>query len=262
MSTDTLDNKPIINKGDPIVPESQNITVEKLQKFIPKGTNIKVTEDIVKIINNIENDTGLNQNYAEERVMSSLQLLGKQGVTLEKLVNAVKYCTLKRHMTNKKAWAITFPAEYDRIVARGGNIDTHVSMFNSTYLVVEIDKMMLVPFYIQYDALKHEALERQANLMRGIGANKSDYVSPHIQHLASKAVYEMLKAPEDRSIELKIGQSDAAIEQQREMSENIAKIVEMQAQMFKNGGKAKDIQKIHLVKQDDYIEAEVDDDDE
>ena len=262
MSTDTLDNKPIINKGDPIVPESQNITVEKLQKFIPKGTSIKVTEDIVKIINNIENDTGLNQNYAEERVMSSLQLLGKQGVTLEKLVNAVKYCTLKRHMTNKKAWAITFPAEYDRIVARGGNIDTHVSMFNSTYLVVEIDKMMIVPFYIQYDALKHESLERQANLMRGIGANKSDYVSPHIQHLASKAVYEMLKAPEDRSIELKIGQSDAAIEQQREMSENIAKIVEMQAQMFKNGGKAKDIQKIHLKKDDDYIEAEVDYDDE
>ena len=39
--------------------ESQNITVEKLKQFMPRGTNAKVTEDIVKIIQNIENDIGV-----------------------------------------------------------------------------------------------------------------------------------------------------------------------------------------------------------
>ena len=99
--------------------ESQNITVEKLKQFMPRGTNAKVTEDIVKIIQNIENDIGVNQEYAEEQVMSCMSLMGKQGVTLEKLVNAVKFCTLKRHYDNKKAWAIVFPAKYDELVANG-----------------------------------------------------------------------------------------------------------------------------------------------
>ena len=52
----------------------------------------------------------------------------------------------------------------------------------------------------------------QAKLMRGIGAKEDDYVSPHVQHLASKTVYEMLKSPEDNTIELKVGASDALIE--------------------------------------------------
>ena len=80
----------LIEANSPPPSESQNITVEKLKKFMPKGTSSKVTEDIVKIIHNIENDTGVSQEYAEEQVMSCMGLLGKQGVTLEKLVNAVK----------------------------------------------------------------------------------------------------------------------------------------------------------------------------
>ena len=51
-----------INLSEPevIVPyqppkcKSQNITVEKLKKFMPKGTASKVTEEIVAYINNIE----------------------------------------------------------------------------------------------------------------------------------------------------------------------------------------------------------------
>ena len=242
--------------------ESQNITVEKLKQFMPRGTNAKVTEDIVKIIQNIENDIGVNQEYAEEQVMSCMSLMGKQGVTLEKLVNAVKFCTLKRHYDNKKAWAIVFPTKYDELVANGRFVDSHVSEYNSTYCVVEVDKMMMVPFYLQYNHLKHEALMKQANLMRGIGANPDDYVSPHVQHLASKTVYEMLKSPEDNTIELKVGASDALIEQHREMNENIAKLVAQQASGFRQGLNTADIQKVHIKKSDDIIDVDLKDDDE
>jgi len=238
-----------IDKITPYQPpkcESQNITVEKLQKFMPKGTASKVTEEIVEYINNIENDTGLNQEYAEERVMSCMHLLGKQGVTLEKLVNAVKYCTLKRYHDNKKAWAITFPKEYDRLVKRNGFIDSHVSEYNKTYLVVEIDKMMLIPFHLQYDKLKHEALQVQANLMRGIGANDDDRVTPHIQHLASKAIMDMLKSPEENSIELKIGASDAMVAVQQELQDTLSEIVANQRRAFQNGMNVAELQRIHM----------------
>lgn len=252
-----MNDKQLIKEGDEAFAKSQNITKEKLQKFMPKGTSTKVTDDIVKLIHSIENDTGLAQEVAEERLMGSMHLLGKQGVTLEKLINAVKYCSLKRHMKNRQAWAIVFPEEFDKIIAEGRDPDSHVSMYNSTYLVVEIDKMMIVPFYIMYDKYKHEALERQVNLMRGIGANDDDRVSPHIQHLASKTVYEMLKSPEDNTIELKVGASDAMIAQQQELNDNLSRIIEMQAMAFKNGGKAKDIQKVHITKkEDDIVEAD------
>ena len=255
----------LIEANSPPVNESQNITVEKLRKFMPKGTSSKVTEDIVKIIHNIESDTGVSQEYAEEQVMSCMGLLGKQGVTLEKLVNAVKFCCLKRHYDNKKSWAIVFPKKYDELVANGKYVDSHVSEYNSTYCVVEVDKMMMVPFYLQYNHLKHEALMTQAKLMRGIGAKEDDYVSPHVQHLASKTVHEMLKSPEDNTIELKVGVSDALVEQNREMADNIKKIVELQSNAFRNGGKTADIQKIHIKKDTDnenVIDADLDDEDE
>ena len=243
-----------INLSEPevIVPyqppkcKSQNITVEKLKKFMPKGTASKVTEEIVAYINNIENDTGLNQEYAEERVMSCMHLLGKQGVTLEKLVNAVKYCTLKRYHNNKKAWAITFPEEYDALVKRNGFIDSHVSEFNKTYLVIEIDKMMLVPFHIQYDQIKHEALQVQVNLMRGIGANDDDRVTPHIQHLAAKTVSEILKSPDEKSFELKIGTSDTMVAVQQEISDSLAEIVANQRKAFQTGANVAELQRIHV----------------
>jgi len=259
MSETIDDNKQLelINKGDSPTCKSQNITKEKLQKFMPRGTNAKVTDEILEIIHNIEDDTGLNQSYAEERVMSCIHLMGKQGVTLEKLVNAVKFCTLKQHMTNKKAWAITFPDEYDRIVARNMEVDSHVSMFNSTYLVIEIDKMMIVPFHLLYNKIKHEALEVQVNLMRGIGANDDDRVTPHIQHLAAKTVSEILKSPEENSIELKIGASDAVLAQQQELNDHLAEIVANQRKAFQQGKDVSELQRIHVANKDrNYEEPE------
>lgn len=262
---ETINEIEKINPYQPPKCNSQNITVEKLQKFMPKGTASKVTDEIVEYINNIENDTGMNQEYAEERVMSCLHLMGKQGVTLEKLVNAVKYCTLKRYHDNKKAWAITFPQEYDRLVKRGGFVDSHVSEYNKTYLVVEIDKMMLIPFHLQYDKIKHEALQVQVNLMRGIGANDDDRVTPHIQHLAAKTVSEILKSPEENSIELKIGASDAIVAQQQELQDTLSEIVANQRKAFQNGANVGELQRIHMKNagrnavEDSIIDADFDD---
>ncbi len=107
---------------DPSVPQysnSQGITVDKLKSFLPKGTSFEVTQAIVDKINNTGNETGLMQEVFEEKILSYMHLLNGKGRSLEKLVNALKYCSLKliQGITNERAWAIVFPDKYDKLIS-------------------------------------------------------------------------------------------------------------------------------------------------
>lgn len=256
MSADT--NMQVIPK------ESQNITREKLKKFLPKGTSIQVTDEVLEMIDNMEKDTGLPQNLLEEDVMSYMHLVGKiGGVGLSELVNAIKFCNLKRNRTNREAWAIVFPKKYDELVAAGKPVDNFVSMYNQSKLVVAIDKEMIVPVHIQYSAYYHSAIRKQFQLMNGVDSNGND-VSAMVQHLSAKTLMELLKMPEDKSIELKIGLSDAAVAQQQELNDSLKKLVEAQSSMFAQGMNAADIQKVHTIKviENESVDADLVDDDD
>jgi hypothetical protein len=227
--------------------ESQNITREKLKKFLPKGSSVQVTDEILKTIMDMEKSTGLPQNLLEEDLMSYMHLIGKVGgVGLNDLVNAIKYCNLKRNRTNKEAWAIVFPVKYDELTSAGKPVDNFVSMYNNSKLVVAIDKEMLVPAYIQYSAYHHAAIQAQYKLMMGTDANGNE-ASAMVQHLAAKELALLTKMPEDKSIELKVGLSDAALASQQEMNQTLSQLVANQARMFASGMKPADIQKVHTV---------------
>lgn len=232
------------NTNMQVIPkESQNITREKLKKFLPKGTSIQVTDEVLEMIDNMERDTGLPQNLLEEDVMSYMHLVGKiGGVGLYELVNAIKFCNLKRNRTNREAWAIVFPKKYDELTAAGKPVDNFVSMYNQSKLVVAIDKEMIVPVHIQYSAYRHFSIKKQYELAT------NDQVSPMVQHLAAKELYAMTKMPEDKTIELKVGMSDAAMAQQQEMNDSLAALVASQAKMFAAGMKPDAIQKVHTIK--------------
>jgi len=45
----------------PMHSHDQHITKEKLQRHLPKGSSHKVTDEILNMINQIEDDTGLEQ---------------------------------------------------------------------------------------------------------------------------------------------------------------------------------------------------------
>lgn len=236
-----------ITPNHPISNESQNITIEKIKKFLPKGSSVKVSESIIEEIRNIENSTGLSQEYTEEKIMSSLHLIGGEtNYSMSDLVNAVKYCNLIQHYTNEQAWAITFPARYDKLVSEGRQVASHVSMYNSRPIVSEVLKTMVIPAHISYMPYFHKAVEKQYQLMNGIGANDGEKVSAHVQHLAAKELREITQMPEDNSIELKIGASDAVLEQQKELNTSIQQLVLAQAAQFAKGGKVEDVQKIHM----------------
>ena len=232
-----------------VVPkESQNITREKLKKFLPKGSSVQVTDEVLEMIHNMERDTNLPQNILEEDVMSYMHMVGKiGGVGIYELVNAIKFCNLKRNRTNREAWAIVFPKKYDELVAAGKPVDNFVSMYNQSKLVVAIDKEMIVPVHIQYSAYYHAAVRKQFQLMNGVDSNGNE-VGGMVQHLSAKSLMELLKMPEDKSIELKIGMSETAVAQQQEMNDSLAALVASQARMFAAGMAPDAIQKVHKIK--------------
>lgn len=239
-------------KASRMEPETgQNITVERLKSLLPRKTNVAVTEEIVALINNMEKDTGLPQELMEEDVMSYTHLLGgMKGVGMKDLVNAIKYCNLKRNYDNKDAWAIVFPEKYKRLVEENKQIDNHVSMYNASKMVIAVDKEMLIPVSMQYAPYFHAAVKKNFDLMNGIAAPDADgkkmNVSPMVQHLAAKELAVLTKPLEEQKLSVTVNPGEAAISMQSEMNEQLKAIVAGQRKRLEAGEDIIDVQQIGL----------------
>ena len=244
-------------------PDSQNLTKEKIRSFLPKGSSHLVTDKILEMINNMEDETGLLQEYMEESFMSHLPVLKGLKVKLEDYVSAIKYCNLKQHMTNDKAWAITFPKRYDKLIAENRFSSSHASMYNKTELVSRIDAQMHVAASIQYAPYFHAAIKKQFDLMNGKGAAEDDYVSPNVQHLAASKLADLTAPAVENTLNVNVQQSETQFEYNRQMNQNIMSLIELQKQAFKRGVSVEELQKIHLTQHsgkgadDEYDDAEL-----
>ena len=90
---------------------SQNITREKLKALLPKNSQTSLTDELMHLIHNMGDDVDLPQELLEEDLMSYTFLLGQQkgSPRFEDLINAIKFCNLKRNYSTEKAWSIVFP---------------------------------------------------------------------------------------------------------------------------------------------------------
>lgn len=247
MSTDAMMNS-----------KNQYLDKEKLMRFLPKGTNHKVTDEIMSLVHHMEKDTGLLQEYLEESLLSHLPVLQDIKVDLPDYINAIKYCNLKRNMSNEKAWEIVFPERYKKLNEEGRWNTSHPSMYNSSKIVVKIDASMIVGDHIQYAPMHHKMMMKQFELANGISADGTP-VSPQVQHLAAKTILEMTMQPEDNTVELKIGQSDEAKASQEKIYTEMTKIAKNQQELLKAGHSIEEVQKLNLkveVEPDDAIDAD------
>lgn len=229
--------------------ESQGVTIGRIKELLPKNTNVAVTQEIVDLINNIEEDTGLPQELAEEHVMSYMYLLGNtKGVGLRDLVNAIKYCNLKRNYNNKEAWSIVFPDKYRALKEANKQIDNHVSMYNASKLVTAIDKELLIPVSLQYAPYFHAAVMKQFDIMNGKASDthdgKKQTVSPMVQHLAAKELANLTKPLEEAKLAITVNPGAAAMSLQEEMNMQLKAIVAQQKKRLANGEDIIDVQQI------------------
>lgn len=224
----------------PPTPESQNITVEKLKSFIPKGTSVEVTQALVDKINNVGNETGLiSQEVFEEQILSYTHLLSGKGRSLEKLINALKYCNLKLipDMTNERAWAIVFPDKYDKLIRERRFVGSHVSMYNSSEMVIEIDKLLMIPASVQYAPMFHFSVKKLFDLANGIGAKPDDKVSPTVQLNATVALAEIVKMPEVAKVEVDVKVNQGSIIDEYQKAIEMMANAKMQGMINASGSK-------------------------
>lgn len=242
------------SKWKPVGTNEQGITREKLQQFMPKGYNGKVTDAVLEMIRRVEQDTGMDQGLFEEQLLSYTHLLGP-GISYEKLINAIKFVALREVARGQaKAYKIVFPEKTAEIEARGGDVSSFATMYAMSKVVVEVQKLNMVSASITHRPLANQMLKKMTDLANGIGANPDDRVSPTVQLNAAIAVYEAVKMPEDNTMELKIGMSDSALSAQESLAEQLRRMADLQMQAFKDGKKLDDIQKISIC-----VEAKVDD---
>lgn len=241
------------SKWKPIGTHEQGITRDKLMEFIPRGYGGKVTDGVLEIIRRVEEDTGMDQGLFEEQLLSYTHLLGP-GISFEKLINAIKFVALREVARGQaKAYKIVFPEKTAEIEARGGSVDSFATMYASSKVVVEVQKLNMVSASITHRPLANQMLKKMTDLANGIGANPDDRVSPTVQLNAAIAVYEAVKMPEDNTMELKIGLSDGALSAQESLAEQLRRMADLQMQAFKDGKNINDIQRINIC-----VEAKVD----
>lgn len=216
-------DKKILDKHKMDDVDSDKLTVEKIKSFIPKGVSTEVTEALVEKINNTYSDTGLSQDIFNDQVLSYMHLVSGKGRSLEKLVNALKYCNLKMipGMTNERAWAIVFPDKYNKIVSEKRFVGSHVSMYNSSEMVVEIDKLLMIPVSIQYAPMFHHSVKKLFDLSNGVGANAEDKVSPHVQLMAASELAKLTKMPDVAKVEVDVKVNQGSIIDEYEKAINM-----------------------------------------
>jgi hypothetical protein len=237
--------------GIDITQKKHNIDKVKLQRLLPKGSSHKVTDEIINTIGLMETHTGLFQDYMEESLLSHLPVLREIKVDLIDYINAIKYCNLKRNMTNEKAWEIVFPEKFKRLYDSGKQISNHVAMYNSSKIVVKLDASMMIDIKIQYAPVLHQAIRKEVSIMT------NDEVSFHVQHLAAKTLIETLVPLEEQKVDIKIGPSDDAKAHNEKMFGEMRKIAENQQELLRQGHSLEDIQRLNL-----KIEVEEDDGDD
>ena len=240
--------------------KKQNIDKEKLQRMLPRGSNHKVTDEIIALISSMEDDVGLFQDYMEESLLSHLPVLAQTKTDLNDYVNAIKYCNLKQNMSNSKAWEIVFPERVQKLKdnSKLDTISSHVAMFNKRDIVIKLDAQMMLAAHIQYAPIFHKSMTKLLQLSNGISANGAP-VSAHVQFLSAKELVEQTRMPVDNTVELKIGQTDEAKKSQGLMLKKMAEVAKNQQELLRQGHSIEEVQRLNLVieevdEEDEYID--------
>jgi len=226
-----------------------DITEDKLRGLLPKNTSVAITSEILTLVNNMGEDVDLPQDMLQEDLMSYMYLLGNSTNGVKELVNAIKFCNLKRNYSNKQSWGIVFPDSKERLERLGKNVDNHVSAYNKSKLVLAIDKDMLIPAHLQYSSYHHKAINElyKVGVLNdgGLSADGDRMtVTPMVKVQALKELAALTKQPEETKIDLKVSNSSEMITMQEEMNQQLKLIVDSQSKRLESGENIIDVQEI------------------
>lgn len=211
--------------------EGENeITVDQLQRVMPKGIKTKVTPELVKTINDVMTDTQLRESY-RDNLLSYTSVMADGKFKIGDYVNAVRYVSHKLlGATNIDAYAMTFPNRFQRLTNEGADpktISSYSTAYNKTQLVQKIFAQTLVPMHVLNADLYQKALNHSAYLMLHAKSEK-------VQSDSANNLMNQLKAPEVTKLELDLNvKEDKSIQ---ELKQATVLLAAQQRDIIRAGG--------------------------
>jgi hypothetical protein len=146
-----------------ITTDSRELTKEAVVNMLPKGTNTKVTDKVFDAIKSMGKVTNIDQEICEDVLRLKIPLLAKVSCSLMNLVNAVNFCSIVRTTacTNREAYKAVFPEKYDKAVREGKQVDSNISAFATSDIVMAVQEAMIIPNHIEYYPLHRKMIQRQ-----------------------------------------------------------------------------------------------------
>lgn len=223
------------------------LTVDELKMALPKGLQSNATQEFCDKINAIAGDPDLAREVRENFLTFS-KVLTEGKYKTEDYLNAVTYCTFKlMGMTNKDAYAKTFPDRYTDMVAKGYDdkrISAHVAGYHKNQLVNRILEQATIPLWL----INQEAVQRAVNRQLFLMENAQ---SELVQTTAANSLLTHLKQPEVKKVELNLGLKDGG--GLDSLRESMATLAERQLELINSGAKAKTIASVPLVGRQEEI---------
>lgn len=232
--------------------EESLINEDTIRNLYKGKVNDETVNAIVDKIHKIEETDGILQDYFEEQFMSYTDLIGP-GISIDKIINAIKFVShVQSGLSNTKAYELVFPAKAKQIKERKGDTSSFATEYAKSKAVVEILSRSAIRADIEFMPVRNQLVKKLIDLTNGKGAKVDDYVSPTVQLNAALGALDILKPPEDKSIDLKIGLSEEAVAMQKNLADQIAASAAAMRQQFEQGKSIKEIQKVGIT-----IDAEV-----
>lgn len=164
------------------------LTTEQIEKALPATLRTAVTPSLVDRINMAVSDPEMSENI-RENFLSYSTVLREGRYKTEDYLNAVMYVSFKlMDMSNKDAYARTFPARFAALLAKGTtekDISAYVSAYHKGKLVNKIMEQALVPTWVLNQDLHQKAINQLAYLMVNADSQKvqSDSANALLTHL-------------------------------------------------------------------------------
>lgn len=231
--------------------EDQGLTKARLLEMLPKKSKHLVTDETMKIIYSMEEDIDVLQSYMEESLLSNLNVIAESKISMKEYINAVKYVALRQNLDSIKAYSIVFPAKYKQLMdkkksGKPVNEYNYSSAYEKSTAVQKISAQAMVLPNLLSSKFNMEAKNKMYKLMNGVGAHPDDYISGKVQLDAAIGLEAATRPERDNTLKIELGQSDAALEQQKLMNENIANLVARMQEGISKGEDLSQLQRIHV----------------
>jgi len=231
------------------------LTLEVVRATLPKSHTKGVSQETIDEINRLVEDPDYGEAFRENMITYTSVLSGKDTWSLQMYLDATKFFSLvSMGDSQAKAYCKVFPERLQSRLDRGegqNEIAGEASRYSGSKLVNAIREQSQVPFHLRNQGASQDALNQLLYLMMNA---RSDVVKVS----AATAVLKETRPPEAQRVELQVGLSDIAVEQQEKQNSALRDIASNQRKLLEQGYSLDEVQQIHVTRVHDTVEAELD----